>query len=290
MKKNVQLHIPTPCHEDWEAMRPEEKGRFCSSCCKTVIDFSLMSDSEVLHYLGNTAGNVCGRFAGDQLRRDLLSPPQRKRKSWMVWHILMMGLLFAARARGQGKTPKPVSHQVAPGKGVKEPVVMGEPARVVAPEIMGDVKIEEDTIPHYTELPAVVVTGYGRTTGKISVVDEVTVGGAFICTRKKTFIERIIPDTLDYLGIGKKELSLYPNPAERGSTIRLSLNLGGSGNCMIGLYNSAGLPIQIKAVTLTGEPRLELFNLPASMSAGLYFVRVSSPGLKKVYMQKLVVL
>jgi len=47
MKKQIQLSIPTPCHEDWDKMNPVEKGRFCDSCQKKVIDFSNMSDREI---------------------------------------------------------------------------------------------------------------------------------------------------------------------------------------------------------------------------------------------------
>jgi len=50
MKPELYLHIPTPCHEDWNTMTPVEKGKFCGSCNKEVVDFSLMTDAEVLNF------------------------------------------------------------------------------------------------------------------------------------------------------------------------------------------------------------------------------------------------
>ena len=44
MQKQTSLYIPKPCHEDWNKMTPTQQGKFCSSCSKQVIDFSLMSD------------------------------------------------------------------------------------------------------------------------------------------------------------------------------------------------------------------------------------------------------
>lgn len=34
--KRLKMTIPEPCHADWEEMTPQEKGRFCGHCVKTV--------------------------------------------------------------------------------------------------------------------------------------------------------------------------------------------------------------------------------------------------------------
>ena len=47
----MQLHIPQPCSASWEQMQPTEKGRHCAACAKQVVDFTSMSDEEVLRYL-----------------------------------------------------------------------------------------------------------------------------------------------------------------------------------------------------------------------------------------------
>ncbi len=59
--------IPKPCHENWENMLPEEKGKFCESCQKTVYDFTQTSDEKIQQIFEKENGNICGRFREDQL-------------------------------------------------------------------------------------------------------------------------------------------------------------------------------------------------------------------------------
>jgi hypothetical protein len=64
----LKIHIPQPCHEDWDKMTPNEQGAYCNECCKTVIDFSDKPDEFIEKYLNdNIAKKVCGRFRIDQL-------------------------------------------------------------------------------------------------------------------------------------------------------------------------------------------------------------------------------
>lgn len=67
----MKITIPKPCHENWEMMAPEEKGRFCSVCSKTVYDFTALSDQELINAFSDQEENVCGRFNEFQLNRDL---------------------------------------------------------------------------------------------------------------------------------------------------------------------------------------------------------------------------
>lgn len=68
MKKFYSISIPEPCHENWNAMIPKEKGRFCNSCSKTVIDFTKMNNLEVQDFIKqNNQNNICGHFKQTQL-------------------------------------------------------------------------------------------------------------------------------------------------------------------------------------------------------------------------------
>jgi len=108
MKNNIAIHIPQPCHEDWQQMTPVDQGRFCQSCAKQVVDFSLMTDQQVLNYLSTTAGRVCGRFAEDQLQRPLQPTKQEKKKIWWVAAamplLMMFGKVAAQKKIGRKNT------------------------------------------------------------------------------------------------------------------------------------------------------------------------------------------
>lgn len=67
----MKITIPKPCHENWEMMTPEEKGRFCSVCSKTVRDFSVASDQEIIEAFSHSSEDICGNFNASQLNRDL---------------------------------------------------------------------------------------------------------------------------------------------------------------------------------------------------------------------------
>jgi hypothetical protein len=84
MAKHVQLSVDNPCHENWENMSPSEKGRFCGSCQKQVVDFTGMTDAQIAMFFKKPAtGSVCGRFMQDQLERDFEIP--RKRIPWIKY-------------------------------------------------------------------------------------------------------------------------------------------------------------------------------------------------------------
>lgn len=66
----MKITIPKPCHENWETMTPDEKGRFCSVCSKTVKDFTASPDEEIINHIKSNPG-ICGRFMEGQLGREL---------------------------------------------------------------------------------------------------------------------------------------------------------------------------------------------------------------------------
>src|SRR5882672_521370 len=99
MGKQIQLNIPEPCHEDWDKMNPVEKGRFCDSCQKQVIDFTNMSDVQLATFFKKpSTGSVCGRFYQDQLDREMGIP--RKRIPWIKYffQIALPAFLVSAKA------------------------------------------------------------------------------------------------------------------------------------------------------------------------------------------------
>lgn len=90
MKQKIQINIPEPCHKGWQNMTPVEKGRFCASCQKTVLDFTYLSDNEIIKLVSKN-DNLCGRISISQLNRNLI---QTKRKSSYFGYFATSVLAF----------------------------------------------------------------------------------------------------------------------------------------------------------------------------------------------------
>jgi hypothetical protein len=100
---SIQLNIDKPCHENWDNMQPNTDGRHCMSCQKTVVDFSNMTDREILDYISNISGDICGRADRMQLNRNLRENNLRKRFSWRyIWNLIIVVFVFAGKAKAQG--------------------------------------------------------------------------------------------------------------------------------------------------------------------------------------------
>jgi hypothetical protein len=106
METNFKITIPKPCHENWNAMTPDATGRFCSSCTKTVVDFTNKSTTEIQQYfIENKDQKVCGHFKNEQVNKFNLHIPQsllNKRrpfhKAFLLTLFIVMGTsLFSCR-------------------------------------------------------------------------------------------------------------------------------------------------------------------------------------------------
>ena len=96
MDKSIRVQVKEPCHENWQNMTENEKGRFCGSCQKTVVDFTLMSDKQILDHLSKATGKTCGRFANDQLDRELKAKVVKPKSKWAYFINLLIPIVFTS--------------------------------------------------------------------------------------------------------------------------------------------------------------------------------------------------
>jgi len=131
-------------------MTPEAKGRFCGSCAKVVVDFSVMTDNEVLNYLKKNSGSTCGHFTSDQLDRPIIETQLQPNKTWRYWLASIASLLVmlqrsaaqTATAMKQGKVlvKKPVIKKVVKKATVNREIIVG----MIIPEVVkGDIEVVE---------------------------------------------------------------------------------------------------------------------------------------------------
>ena len=97
MEIKYKLTIPEPCTESWDKMTPNENGRFCLSCSKTVIDFTSMLPDEVQHFFTQNQNNrICGRFKDEQLETLTIQIPCQVLNRQTNYHKMFLLALFIA--------------------------------------------------------------------------------------------------------------------------------------------------------------------------------------------------
>ncbi len=116
IQEQIQITIPTPCHENWNAMTTKEQGRHCVVCDKVVVDFSSMRDEEVLNYLKNHTGRICGRVKEEQLYQQSSFTLPKKVKVFLYSLAMVFLLGVSDIAVAQTQTTIDTTHHVNSGE------------------------------------------------------------------------------------------------------------------------------------------------------------------------------
>jgi hypothetical protein len=258
---SLKLHIPEPCHESWKDMTPKEQGRFCASCSKIVVDFSVMTDRQMLDYFTNYSGNTCGRFANDQLNR-VIDPQVRHSKGWFRYMLAAMlpAVFFGGRAYAQGKPVPPAPDTtVIPMKVGEVEKIVGD--TIVVPDVDTLVFAMPDTV--YCEFSDMVLGGF---ISGIEIIEE-PVFAKFT---------RFITDSLR-----GQSFSLYPNPTRPGGAINISYKIT-KGDYYIQVLDANGRLMQQQAVNLNNDVNTLAFRLGAHYARGQYMLLLADNKRRKI--------
>lgn len=112
--KPLHISIPAPCSQNWEEMSPTERGRFCSHCKKTVIDFSYLSDTELYQYFQDHTNIACGRFNPLQVNTAIL-PAKHHNSYWKKFYkpiaamLAFLSMKYSGAAMSKKELPVTVS-------------------------------------------------------------------------------------------------------------------------------------------------------------------------------------
>lgn len=296
--KKIHLSIPKPCHEDWDAMTQADKGRFCGSCQKTVIDFTGMSDRQLVAFFKKPPSSVCGRVYNDQLHRDIVIPG--KRIPWMryffqfTWPAFVLflkscGVKDNVKGKVKIESGKNISKQepieivgmmfpeittVDTSKPVaKKPVVkgelMGDVQRVQEIDsvetVTGSIVQEIDTA--YKPMDTVFIQAYETKAVQIMM------GGISVCRVEK--VEQEKDSAAENVKINKEiKFMAYPNPVRAGSSLNVSFESSEDLPQLVQLLSSSG---QLISQTKQNEKRFNrVINLqiPSNVSPGIYFLKM----------------
>jgi hypothetical protein len=82
--------IPKPCRESWETMTPTADGRHCARCQIAVIDFTRLSEAEILAYLAERRGQrVCAAMRVPVVPQHYKRP--RGPRRWLLAMAALLG-------------------------------------------------------------------------------------------------------------------------------------------------------------------------------------------------------
>ncbi|UOQ71311.1 carboxypeptidase-like regulatory domain-containing protein [Hymenobacter cellulosilyticus] len=83
-----QISIPQPCAQPWASMSPTEAGRHCAVCATEVVDFTRLSEAEILAFLARQGGRpVCANAYATQLA----PPPVSWWRRWALAGLALLG-------------------------------------------------------------------------------------------------------------------------------------------------------------------------------------------------------
>lgn len=109
MNTQKSLVIANPCHANWNKMTATEKGRFCASCTKEVVDFTNKKKEDIIEYLENYKGEgqTCGQFSAsqiDKVGKNYINSSFFKRMG--ISFMALLGFFSFKEAKGQQKMGK----------------------------------------------------------------------------------------------------------------------------------------------------------------------------------------
>jgi hypothetical protein len=74
-------------------MTPTTDGRHCAMCATEVVDFTRMSEAEILAFLARpTSKSICGNMHAAQLRPAVAGSPVGRWSRWLVAGLALLGL------------------------------------------------------------------------------------------------------------------------------------------------------------------------------------------------------
>ena len=184
---NFIVRIPEPCHQDWNKMTPDANGKYCGSCCKSVIDFSNKTDIEIKTILMERKNEkVCGHFKTSQIDRPLnitidfnnLPKNMSSTKTFALAVFLVFGtLLFSCTDANAQKVGK-----IKITKVETQIHMLGEVAQVGQLMVKGDVKAEPDSVIKPIACEQTHIAGGIRFVEEIPEVEKLTGEIAYVPT------------------------------------------------------------------------------------------------------------
>jgi Secretion system C-terminal sorting domain len=251
MSKYISINIPEGCSQDWNMMEQRHEGKHCNSCQKTVIDFTLMTDTQLANFFKKNTSNVCGRFYDDQLNKQIALP--KRELPWLKYFftITLPAFLFSQKSWGQKNLHK---DKTVLTKGVYK-----------AKEIICYAnKIPKEKKDSIVDLEEVFVK-----TDASNRYLTIVFGGAFsrvshtLAKNKETIVQK-----------ENNPINIFPNPILQNSKLNISWKKDIYSNQLVEIFNANGTLIQKEMVIVSSKTQ-NAFVWLKHMPAGFYIIKIT---------------
>lgn len=290
------VRIPEPCHEDWNKMTVDEKGRFCNVCSKSVVDFTNKTDTEIHSILmEKTKEKVCGRFNTNQIERPIqaIQFPLNSngfRKIFLAAALLVFGTFLFSCKDDKGQTmgePAFVEMKKELPKEI-QPLVLNELATdsIQAQEI---VTIEETMIAgglHYEYVPGPIP----ELIHEDSIVDTLdylipnnNMTGAVVYQREDVILDEETKKINEEIKtpVEQRQFNLFPNPSNGAFTIEYELR--SQTLVELAVYDMTGS--LVKQIVKPMKQQSGIYQMPINLTdlpSGIYVCRLTKDGKSEV--------
>jgi hypothetical protein len=291
------------------------------SCQKQVIDFTGMTDTELVSYFKTYAGGGCGRFTEEQIGREIRIPSLSL--PWMKYFFritLPAFLLFLKSSAHAQKTITPI--EVAPVK----PVTNVEPYANQFASLKGQI-VDEQNTPIAGASVLVIGTARGTSTDTsgrfiLNVTPGATLNVMSVgyeskeikvdsIAHDKPIILTLAPSTLlgEVLVVGavvtqtrsrlplvkktsrpakQESIVAFPNPVLPGTKINIQCNRMAYGKYITEIYTVAGQVLQSSTCSYNKHDKKVSLNV-GQLTPGIYIVRLTHIKSGKLYSQEIAV-
>ena len=216
--KAIVLTVPEPCYENWNKMTAAEKGRYCDSCKKEVVDFSLMNDADVASYFSKASEKICGRFDESQVNRTLTPVKQDRSIFKHLWKLLLPGFFFSAKAFAQKTAPQGLQLKDSLVRTNPKPLILGMVARKIVPQEINEQIITGQLVDAETQIPLPGVLIQIKGTSKGTVTD--SLGNFSYKFIKKNKNDNLI---ISSVGYATREVAVKDLLSQKEQVIKLKM-------------------------------------------------------------------
>jgi hypothetical protein len=115
-------------------------------------------------------------------------------------------------------------------------------------------------------------------------------GGIVIVTKKVPKKEKVKRAINDWKPASlKKDIKIYPNPIARGNAIQANISLKQTGSYKLELMDVQGRVVEVQKLEMTAKEQQVTIPTQTNWSAGIYWIRITAPGIKNVYQAKVAI-